>query len=224
MGTVGGRGLHKQGKKLDQELRATGAEWNIGAWDDAKFPSPLAEDLHIAIGAQNSPALAKALHRLALHPLLVAPWVADPEVRQKVAALRHTHAGRVVRQDGFPIFCRYALRLAWDEVAPRPGANLEFVGHELRTRAMAHLVDFLDQVGDDPESAAHVIETRPVRDRERWLIGVLDLEKALGPGWRRRRAIMLGSTPGALRTWRWRRKRRKTVTRPRRSIRAKSGS
>jgi hypothetical protein len=224
MGTVAGSGRKRKRTKLDREL-ARAPVWNVGewgaaVWGEAEHASTLAEDLLAAIRVPEGPARAALLEALARQPLLVTPWVAVPEVQRKVSALSRTPEGRRVQDVVVPILCRFVLRLAWDEVAPHPGADLHQVAGELHTRAMMYLVNFLDDVGDDPASIARVAEIPP-RERERVLSAMLDLKRWLGPGWRRRRATMLGSTPGALRTWRW---RRRTVTRPRRSIRAKSGS
>jgi hypothetical protein len=163
---------------------------------------------------------AALLEALARHPLLVSPWVADPEVRRQVSLWRHTPDGRIVLDVVVPIICHFAIRLAWDEVTvPQEDADPHLVAAELHARAMARLVSFLAEM--EPDSVARLAAIPP-RDRERMLSGMLDLPRLLGPGWRRRRDAMLRCRAGALRTWRWRQK--KAVTPPRKSICGKSQS
>jgi len=216
----------------EKELEGEDATRGVARWAAAVSTRTLGQDLVDAIRLRQGRRISEGRDRAALlealarHPLLVAPWVADPEVRRQVALWPHTPNGRIVLDVVVPILCRFALRLAWDEVAvPLDesvplGVAAHQVAAELHTRAMAHLVRFLAEV--EPDSAVKLAAIRPA-DRERTLSAMLTLERVLGPGSCHRRAIMLGSTPGALRTWLWRRRRR-TVTRPRRSIRAKSGS
>jgi hypothetical protein len=183
------------------------------------YEGTLARTLRAAIRAPSGTDLADLIARLSRERLLVTPWMAEPELRSRVAALRWTPDGLVVREQVFPMLCLFALRLAWDEVAPRPEMDLYRVAHDLHSHAMTHLMTFLDQVAEDPASAARAMSA-PRRHREYFLAGVLDLRRALRPGWRRRRAIMLGVTLGALRMRRWR--LTKSVTPPPRSTAAKS--
>jgi hypothetical protein len=191
-------------------------EWDVADWGEAVPERTLGQDLveaiHLPEGSRTPEGrdLAALLEALARHPLLVAPWVAVPEVRQKVSELQHTAEGVLVRERGFPILCRYALRLAWDEVRPRPEMDVHVVAHELHTRAMVHMVYFLDEIaGDEAASAAAVIRAIPRSRLESMLVGCLtNLEQHLGPGQRRRLAAMLACTPNALRARKYRLKRR----------------
>jgi hypothetical protein len=192
-------------RPLDKEL-ARSPVWGVGQWNQARWGSAvsgptIAQDLCRAIRTQESSERAVLLARLSREPLLVSPWVAVPAVRAQVAELGGTHAGRVVRRDIFPLLCQFALRLAWRDVAPEPGAAVTVVAARLHTRAMAYMVELLRSVADDPENFAALVTHGPLRDRS-WL-----LLEALGGPWRARQAVMLDCTPEALRTRRWRRKR-----------------
>jgi hypothetical protein len=71
----------------------------------------LAGDLLAPIDAPSAADQTAALDALA-RPPLVGPGMAVPEVRAKVAALRHTRAGHIVRNEVYPVLYRWALRLA----------------------------------------------------------------------------------------------------------------
>jgi hypothetical protein len=190
-------------KRLSSDLGSV-AQLDVGLLDVMALnkpgePGTLAGDLLTAVRASGADQAA-ALDALARHRLLVTPWVAVPEVGKKVAKLRHTAVGRSVLEEGFPILCRYALRLAWDDVAHEVAQeDLHALAGSLHTRTMAYLVNFLDDVAEHPDSAATVIAHAPRRDREEWLTKTLDLRRWLGPGWKRRVSTMLGCSPGALR-------------------------
>jgi len=249
MGKVAGDGQKEKParprSRLDREL-ARSPVWNLGEWgtdaehveaeDEAQGVArwgeaaenhTLGRDLVDAIGIRQGKrkltpegrSQAALLEALARHPLLVSPWVADPEVRRQVSLWRHTPSGHIVLDVVVPIVRRFAIRLAWDEVTvPLEDADPHQIAAELRARAMARLVSFLAEM--EPDSVARLAAIPP-RDRERMLSGMLDLPRLLGPGWRRRRDAMLKCTAGALRMWRW---RLKSVTPPRKSIRGKSQS
>jgi hypothetical protein len=229
---LGEWGTDEGREQAEDEARGV-ARWGDELPDRTPDYRTLGQDLVDAIRirqGKRTPAdrnQAVLLEALARDPLLVSPWVADPEVRQKVSLFHHTPNGRVVLEVVVPILCRFALRLAWDEVVVPLDGNekvpfavvVHQLAAELRTRAMAHLVRFLAEV--EPDSAVKLAEIPPA-DRERMLSGMLRLRDLLGPGWRRRREAMLDCKAGALRTWRWRAKRK--VTQPRKSIRGKSRS
>src|SRR5262249_20598576 len=175
--------------RLDRELARSPVwglgEWNTAQWADAVSERTLGQDLveaiHLPDGSRTPEGrdLAALLEALARHPLLVTPWVAEPEVRRQVSLWRHTPNGRVVLDVVVPILCRFALRLAWHEVAPTAAADPHQVAADLHTRSMAHLVPFLAEV--EPDSAVKLAAIRPA-DRERTLSAMLRLEGLLGPG------------------------------------------
>jgi hypothetical protein len=135
--TVAGREDEARGRQtaLDREL-GKGAAWDLGEWDTGEWASPLLDYLLLAaIQAPKRPEQAELLEKLSWQPLLVARWVAVPKVRRKVTALGHTPEGRIVLDVVVPILCHFALRLAWDDLAPQPQANLHQLAHALHTRA-----------------------------------------------------------------------------------------
>jgi hypothetical protein len=207
--------------EAEDETRGV-ARWGEAVADRRALGEDLVDGIRTRQGkpTPESGDRAALLEALARHPLFVSPWVADPEVRRKVSLFRHTSNGRIVLDVVVPILSRFAIRLAWDEVAvPLEDADPHRVATDLHARAMAHLGSFLAEI--EPDSVTRLAAI-PHRERERVLSQILDPARLLGRGWRRRLEVMLNCTAGALRTWRWRAK--KTVTRPRTSIRGKSRS
>jgi hypothetical protein len=192
--------------------------WDVGQWDTATWAEAvqertLAEDLVDAIRARQGKPIPEGiesgalLEALARHPLIVTSWVAVPAVRMAVAGLRVTPEGRRARQHVFPHLRTYALRRALSEVAPKPDADYDVyaVARRLHTRAMAHMVDLLRRVSEDPEAFANIIEHAPPRQRDLLLLD------NLGPAWRAQTAMILGVGRGAVRTRRHRHKHKRDV-------------
>jgi hypothetical protein len=190
-----------------EHVRAEDATRGVAKWGEAVPDCPLAKDLVAAIclpkGGRTREGLDQAalLEKLARQPLLVSPWVAVPKVRMAVAGLRVTPEGRRARHLVFPHLCTFALRRAWDEVAPEPGAYLDpdrdadhdvaAVARRLHTRAMKHMVDLLRRVSKDPEAFADIVEHEPPARRD------LVLLDNLGEKWRAKTAAILGIGRGA---------------------------
>jgi hypothetical protein len=181
--------------------------------DSAGERGTLAGDLLATFEAKTPAERAAAVDALAQHPELVSTWVAVPEVRGLLARLHKKPGGPIVKREMFPLVRRWAVRLAWDELAVQdaaqdrgPGWFLRY-GRRFHTRAMVPVVKLLGEIADDPEPFATAVALANkllLRPHERELL----LLKLLGERWRRRVAIMLACGPNALRKRWWRLRQR----------------